>query len=69
MPKNPRRTHRRSALSIVGDDTLPEVQVVEVGTVPMTDEQHTAAVHALAALIGSWRDARSKAADQGRQAA
>lgn len=69
MPKNPRPTRRRPALSAVGDDALPEVQVVGVGTVPMTDEQHTAAVRAFAALIGSWRDARSEAADQGRQAA
>lgn len=70
MPKNPRSTrHRRPALSVVGDDALPEVRVVEVGTVPMTDEQRAAAVHALASLITTWRDTRPDQADQGRQAA
>jgi hypothetical protein len=69
VPKSPRPTRQRRALSIVGVDALPEVQVVDVGTVPMTEPQHAAAVHALAVLIAAWRDTRPGPADQGRQAA
>ncbi len=70
MPNNRRPHPRRSALSIVvADYTLSEVRVVEIGTVPMTDEQHTAAVHALAALIATWRDTRTDGDVAGRQAA
>ncbi len=52
MPKNPRRTR---SLSVVVADPLPDVQVEDVGTVTMTDQQCTDAVRALAALIETWR--------------
>ncbi len=55
MPKSPRSSPTRRALSVVGEDPLPDVQVVDVATVPMTDEQRAAAVQALAALIDNWR--------------
>lgn len=51
----PKKSRLPRALSVVGDDPLPDVRVVDVGTVPMTDDQHSAAVHALAALIDTWR--------------
>jgi hypothetical protein len=59
VPKNPRPPRARRALSVVGDDPLPDVRVVDIGTVPMTDEQYTAAVHALAALIDTWRSTQA----------
>lgn len=59
MPRHPAvRRHRR--LSVVGDDPLPEVRIDGVGTVPMSDEQYTAAVHALATLIQTWWAARTR---------
>ncbi|HEY3737686.1 MAG TPA: hypothetical protein VGL26_09590 [Jatrophihabitans sp.] len=59
MPKNPHSPRPRRALSIVSDDPLPGIRIDSVGTVPMTDEQYTAAVHALAALIETWRAAQA----------
>jgi hypothetical protein len=55
MPNNPRSSRRPRPLAVVGDDTLPDVRIDGVGTVPMSDEQYTAAVHSLAVLIDSWR--------------
>lgn len=55
MPKRSHSSHARRALSIVGDDPPPDVRIDGVGTVPMTDEQYAAAVHALAVLIENWR--------------
>jgi len=52
MPRNARRPR---SLSVIGADPLPDVQVEDVGTVTMTDEQYTDAVRALAALIETWR--------------
>jgi hypothetical protein len=50
-----RRAHRRRALTLVSDDQSPEARIDGVGTVAMSDEQHTTAVHALAVLIENWR--------------
>lgn len=56
MANNPRPSRRSRPLAIVGgDDPLPEVRIDGVDTVPMTEEQYTAAVHALATLIDAWR--------------
>lgn len=54
MPKNP-RSPRRHPLTLVGDDPPPDVRVDGVDTVAMTEQQYTAAVHALATLIDTWR--------------
>jgi hypothetical protein len=50
-----RSAGRRRPLSVVGDDQLADIYVDGAGAVPMSGEQYTAAVHALAALIGAWR--------------
>lgn len=54
MPDH-RSAGRRRPLSVVGDDQLADIYVDGAGTVPMSDDQYTAAVHALAELIGAWR--------------
>ncbi len=65
MSKNPRSPHR-GPLTLVGDDPLPDVQVDGVDTVAMTEQQYTAAVHALATLIDTWRaTTQTGAADDG----
>ena len=61
MAANQHRSRR--GFSLVGVDPLPEVHVDAADTVPMTDEQYTAAVTALAVLIEGWRDARPTPAD------
>jgi hypothetical protein len=63
-----RHAHRRRALALVSDDQLPDVRIDGVATVPMTDDQHAAAVHALAALIDTWRttQVRPSAAEPGK---
>lgn len=60
---NHTRRSRTAHPSVVGDDVLPEVRVVDVGAVPMTDEQHANAVHALAVLIENWRATRTPGAE------
>jgi hypothetical protein len=46
-------------LTFVSDEQSPDIRIDGVGTVVMSDEQHTAAVHALAALIENWRACRT----------
>ncbi len=46
-------SHRN--LGPVPTPELPAVEVAEPGTVPMTDDQYTAAVKALGVLISQWR--------------
>ena len=53
--------HRHRPFSVVGDDQLPDVRIDGNGTVPMSDEQYTAAVHALAVLIDNWRASQTSA--------
>ena len=59
MPDRHRITRSHRPLSVVGDDQLPDVQVAAVGTVSMSDEQYTAAIHAVAALITNWHATRA----------
>lgn len=52
-----RRGHHRCLSSSVRTEELPEVRIDSAGTVLMSEQQHTAAVEALAVLIEAWRAA------------
>lgn len=59
MPRHP-AARRHRPLSVVGDDQLADIHVDGAGTVPMSDDQYTAAIQALAALIGTWRATQTR---------
>lgn len=49
-----RHNHQRP-VHAASNDALPAIEVVESGRVEIGDAEYTAAVQALAALIGEWK--------------